>query len=218
MTKFRLRGSGASMSVRSILALVAALLAIPPLAATDSLRCVAGIVRVEDRAADILAACGEPSFRDVFPVAAPTAAALSADAEHWTYNFGPNRLMYVLHLRNGRLADIRSRGHGFRVSRFPRCEPTVLVDGLSKYELLSLCGEPLSRRTLGHVTPLHPGRSTDFGGAHRLQGGHPVAVFRERWVYNLGRHHLLRTLTLDDGVVSDVETGDRGFDPQTPTP
>lgn len=32
--------------------------------------------------------------------------------EEWTYNFGPHRLIHVLHFENGRLVRVQTRGYG----------------------------------------------------------------------------------------------------------
>lgn len=216
MTQFRLSGSGPSMfrrpPIMSLMVLMSGVMLAPPQAMADSMRCDSRIVTVEARAADILAACGEPDFRDVFSYPVPRGAGVLADVEQWTYNFGPNKLLHVLKLRNGRLIRIDRQGYGFRTPVAQRCAPGVLANGLSKYRLLQVCGEPLTRRDVGFITTLKPGRSHRIGGFSSSRGHYPtVTVFRQEWVYNFGSRYLLKVVTLDDGVIADVQNGDRGF-------
>lgn len=181
-------------------------------AATDSMRCGSRIVSVEARAADVLAACGEPAFRDIHSHPGLAVPGELSDVEQWTYNFGRNRLLHVLRLRNGHLVDIRTDGYGFAPGATPRCDPGVLVDGLSKYRLVASCGQPLTRRTIGHVTTLKPRHRHRLGGISTTHGHYAADVFREEWVYNFGSRHFLKVLTLEDGVVADVRNGAHGSD------
>lgn len=188
----------------------------PPAPAGDSMRCGSRIVTVEAHAADILAACGEPDFRDVFSWPPPRVPGELADVEQWTYDFGRNQLLYVLKLRHGRLVSIRTDGYGFASPAPPhgRCQSEDIVEGLSKYRLLATCGEPFTRRALGYVPTLAPRHRHHLGGWSHSHGHVPVEVFREEWVYNFGSSRFLRVVTLDDGVVADVENGARGFSPR----
>lgn len=199
------------MFLRPLLVLIALLLLPGTVAAGDSIRCGSRIVSVEARAAEVLAACGEPSFRDIYSASAPGRPGDIADTEHWTYNFGSNQLIQVLRLRHGRVVDIRTDGYGFPLGT-GRCRPNGIVDGLSKYRLLSTCGEPLTRRDVGLVVALQPRTRFRAGGMSVTRGHVPVEVYREEWVYNFGSRYLLKVVTLEDGVVSDVQNGDRGFD------
>lgn len=180
--------------------------------AADSMRCGSRLVAVEDRAAEILAACGEPDFREVYSYPGAEEANVIGDVEQWTYNFGPNQLLRVLKLRNGRLVDIESDGYGFRPDAAARCDPSALVGGLSKFRLVRTCGEPLTRRNLGYVQTPRPLRGGQAGGYPRPRRTYAVEVYREEWVYNFGSRYLLKIVTIEDGVVSDVQNGDRGFD------
>lgn len=210
MTKFRLSGSGASMFLRPPFLMMWTMVLASPLAAADTMRCGSRVVSVEAHAAEVLSACGTPDFRDVFSHPAAHGPGVLADIEQWTYNFGPNKLLHVLRLRNGRLVRIDREGYGFHRSVTPRCSPGLLVDGLPKYRLLQACGEPLTRRDIGFVPAAshhHPGR------IGRSRSHFPVEVFHQEWVYNFGPRHPLKVVTLGDGTVVDVQNADRGFNP-----
>lgn len=206
------------MSTRPPLALSAvALLTLActlPVRASDSIRCGSRIISVEARAADILAACGEPDFRDVRSYPGPGRPGEIAESEQWTYNFGRNQLLQVMSLRNGRLVNIQTDGYGFPKNGPRSCAPESIVDGQSKYRLLASCGEPLTRRNLGFIQALRPRHQHRYGGFSTSRGSYPVEVYREEWVYNFGSRYFLRVVTLDDGVVSDVQNGERGFNPR----
>lgn len=184
-----------------------------PAQATDSMRCGSRIISVEARAADILAACGAPHYRDVFSYGVRGLPNEIAGSEQWTYNFGSNKLLHVLKLRDGRLIDIETDGYGFPRGQL-RCGPSTIVDGLSKYRLLESCGEPLTRREIGFISALKPRQLQRYGGFSTSRGHYAVEVFREEWVYNFGSRHFLKVVILEDGAVADVRNGDRGFDPR----
>ena len=201
------------MSFRSAVAAIALLLA-PNLWAGDSMRCGQRLITVGDSAAEVLATCGDPSFRDVQSVGGNSAPGVINDAEQWTYNFGPNKLLHVLHMRFGRLSKIETDGYGFHASSPGACGPHSIIEGLSKFELLERCGRPFTQREVGYVTTLRPGRRTRFGGFSQESHHYPVEVFREEWTYNFGSRYFLRIVTLEDSTVARVENGDRGFNPR----
>lgn len=218
MTQVSLSGSSPSMSARPsfallLVALLTGMFCALPAHAADAIRCGSRIISVEARAADILSACGEPDFRDVRSYPGPRDPGEIAESEQWTYNFGSNQLLQVLTLRNGRLVEIETDGYGFAKTGSKYCAPESINHGLSKYRLLTSCGEPLTRRNLGFVQALRPRQQRSYGGLSTSRGYYPVEVYREEWVYNFGTRYFLKVVTIDDGVVSEVENGERGFNP-----
>lgn len=202
-----------SISTRSLCAILALLLGSTAFAGS-SLRCGARIVGEEDLAAELLAACGEPSYRDPFFVQAPNGATV-ADTEIWTYDFGPQQLLQLVTLRNGQISAIDSDGYGFaRQLTPPRCEPRRVVEGLSKYRLVAQCGEPLTRRSENALRAAYRQSEIYRNGldpyAYRHQ--YLTPVYREEWVYNFGSRSPMRRVILEDGRVTNVESIDRGFD------
>ena len=175
--------------------------------AAGSLRCGSRLVSEGDRAADLLAVCGEPDFRDAWGHPQANGNIL-ADTEEWTYNFGSHQLLRVIRLRNGRIIEIGADGYGFPEPRARRCDSGALVEGMSKYRLLIHCGEPLTRKAIGLLRPLAR-RDRSLPPAWR---GSYEAVYREEWVYNFGSRQMMRILTLEDGRIVDVQSGNRGFD------
>jgi hypothetical protein len=197
------------MSMRSGVLLIVLAALVPPASAADSMRCASRIVTVEARAAEVIAACGMPAFRDAYPLPGFDPRGI-AEVEQWTYNFGRNQLLHVLRLRHGRLVDIRTDGYGFAPGSL-RCDANAIVDGLSKYRLLTACGEPLTRREIGRVVSLQPRHRHRHGGFTTSRGHVPIEVWREEWVYNFGPNAFLKVLRIEDGMVTQVENGERGF-------
>ncbi|MGH8460176.1 MAG: DUF2845 domain-containing protein [Stenotrophobium sp.] len=172
--------------------------------ASGSLRCGSRIVSEGDSVAALLAACGEPAYRDVWSL--PNGYDTVAGEEQWYYNFGSNLLLRVIRLRAGRVVDIGSDGYGYNEPPHPPCDPDRIVEGLSKFRLVLACGAPFTRRTIGYVMPY---AADDF---YRY-GGYAGAVFREEWVYNFGPRRYLLVVTLENGRVVDVQNDDsRGSD------
>ncbi len=181
--------------------------------AAGSLRCGSRLVDEEALAAELIAACGQPSFKDAMLVQAPNGSYVS-DLEIWTYDFGPQKLLRLVTLRDGRISNIDSDGYGFPPNITPRCEPSRVVEGLSKYRLVAQCGEPLTKRSESVLKPLYARpeiyRSDERAYAYRNQ--YVTPVYREEWVYNFGSRIPMRRVIFEDGRVTNVENIDRGFD------
>lgn len=180
--------------------------------AAGTLRCDSRIIDEGSLAAETVAACGEPAYRDLWTF--QQGQGYVAEAEEWYYDFGPAKLLRVIKLRHGRVVDIDSDGYGFDKNTAGSCQPAQITPAISKYRLLRLCGEPVQRRAMGVLSPLRS-RST-MSGSHERGRLHReeylVPLFREEWIYNFGSSHLMRVVTLEDGRVKRVESGDRGFD------
>jgi hypothetical protein len=192
-------------------------LLLPHLAgASGSMRCGSRLVSEGMLAAEAVAICGEPDFRDVWPPPAPYGYGALGQIEEWVYNRGSSQLLRVLRVRNGRIERILTEGYGFaQPSRSP-CGQTDIVPGMSKYRLLSRCGEPIARITDYVLYPEPQHRRHGWQYEHPNQRDYYNAVspvFREEWTYNFGSSRLLRIVTLENGRVTDVRSGRRGFNP-----
>lgn len=190
-----------------------------PAAAAGSMRCEGRIIQEGALAAEVLGACGEPVYRDPWTLQSPHTHLLVVDTEEWYYNFGSSQLLRLVKIRNGKVVDIDSDGYGYNDPPRPPCDPLDIVPGLSKFRLILRCGDPVTRKSQSVLAPLNPRGGTDpfYGsvdpGADRYPyNGYLVPVFREEWVYNFGSRYLMRIVTLEDGRVSDVQNGNRGFD------
>lgn len=167
----------------------------------DVMRCDGGVVNTEDRSFDVLRRCGEPSYRDQWDEYLAYHHLPSAHVEVWYYNFGPSRLLHVLRFRNGRLTSIDTDGYGFR-SGSRDCSPGHITEGMSQFALLSRCGQPDASE-----------RRLELRSLPRQHGHHtyPVTVRVDEWLYNFGPSSFIRIVTLVNGRVDRIETGDRGY-------
>ncbi len=106
------------MLLRTLPILLILLFAVPSASAVG-LRCSGGLVSRGDHMVEVLAACGEPLFRDK-AVAYPSRMReydgrpfveylpLAVVTEEWVYEFGPHRFRQLLRFRNNRLASIET--------------------------------------------------------------------------------------------------------------
>ncbi|MES1930510.1 hypothetical protein SADO_14709 [Salinisphaera dokdonensis CL-ES53] len=174
----------------------------------DSLRCGGALVQVGDTAAAVRNDCGAPDFVDPWIAGNGVAYGQAFAMEEWTYNRGPSRLLQILVFRDGTLKRIREDGYGFIESRgSPACRPSDIGRGMSKYRLLQACGEPI-QKSGGFVYSTRQRAGTHD---YRLRRG-LVPVYRERWVFNFGGNRLLREVTLENAIVVETDTLERGFD------
>ncbi len=179
-----------------------------PVLADDSLRCGGALIQTGDSASAVGQACGEPDFVDPWVAGSGTPYGRPLSMEAWTYNRGPNRLLQILVFRDGELKRITSRGYGFHEPRSAGdCEPLDIVVGMSKYELKHRCGRPEQKS--GYF--VYSSRRRSGGRTIYLRRG-VVPVFREERLYNFGGNRLLREVTLENAVVVEVDTTERGFD------
>jgi hypothetical protein len=177
--------------------------------AADTLRCGSRLVGIETPQAEVQALCGAPSYRDHRIESRSRYGNTYDEADIWYYNDGPNQLIRVLIFRDGKLAEIHSDGYGFAPRSARTCRPSDIVTGMSKYRLVMTCGEPLSKQAMNITAPLLVGPQPGLprGAAYS------VPVYREEWVYNFGSNYFLHTVVIENGVVTEIHTGERGFDP-----
>lgn len=174
------------------------------------MRCGARLVAVEALAPAVVAVCGEPSYRDRREPLDPTAG---LPDEVWYYDRGPNQLIRVLSFRDQRLERIEEDGYGFSGGSEGRCSPTTMQEGISKYRLLRMCGEPVSKRVESGLTSYPPSQVyRDRSGRLVYGGGYLAPVYRETWIYNFGPSRFLRRVTLENGVLARWEDeNQRGY-------
>ncbi len=167
-----------------------------------ALRCGSRAISTGAHITEVLDACGEPSYRDQWQVFYPylLSHGLPGGRETWYYNFGPSRLLYVLEFQRGRLQEEGTDGYGFHPPSEAGCEPLALAAGLSKYRLLEFCGEPQYKQGYATLRPQF---------VSGVLVGH-IQVLREEWFYDFGSRRLRRIVIVENGVVSDVQTGSYG--------
>lgn len=170
-------------------------------ATADVMRCEGQVINTGDRSFDVLRKCGEPGFRDEWDEYLYQHSHPVAHHEQWFYNFGPSRLVHVLSFRNGQLTRIDTDGYGFDEAG-GHCRPGDIFSSMTQYRLLATCGEPASRERRYELRsfPRQDGRRT-----------YPITVRVDEWIYNFGPGNFIRIVTLINGRVDQIETGDRGY-------
>lgn len=170
-------------------------------AAADVMRCDGQVIKTGDRSFDVQRKCGEPTYRDEWDEYLYDHGYPVAHTEQWYYNFGPSRLVHVLAFRNGQLTRIDTDGYGFDRAGGD-CRAGDIFTGMSQYTLLASCGNPDSseRRYELRSFPRQDGRRT-----------YPMTVRVDEWIYNFGPSSFIRIVTLINGRVDEIETGDRGY-------
>jgi hypothetical protein len=167
----------------------------------DALHCDNGIVDEDDRQFDVLRKCGEPDFVDRWFEGLAFGYPFGIEVEEWYYEFGPNRLVRVLRFRNDQLVDVDTGGYSFGDEVRGNCQPQDIEPGLSKFELIVLCGQPDARESWTEF------RSDRLGDVFT----YPVTVRVDEWIYSFGSNQFIRYVTLVNGRITKVETGEHGY-------
>jgi hypothetical protein len=97
-----------------------------------------------------------------------------------------------------------------------RCGTKVVSIGDTKAEVINKCGEPddvqvweVERgRKRYYKSPETPDTTRGTSGKSYSSKVHVVV---EEWLYNRGRHKFLRFLRFENGRLTKIEIGDRGF-------
>jgi hypothetical protein len=165
--------------------------------------CGAGNVQADTSAAQVLSSCGEPQYRDAWGATEAAKGPDLAAVEEWYYNTGTGRDVQVLRFLNGQLIEVHADGNGFRPERSAQaCSGTRIGPGLSKYRLVSACGEPITRQAYivdpSYITPNAPVLSQ--GNAMIVgQSQNAKPSYREELGFRIDG--AVRTVTLENGRI-----------------
>ena len=77
-------------------------------------------------------------------------------------------------------------------SRGIRCGSDLVSPGYLKYEVLQICGEPISREMVGEVEIFDTDRLYDRRYSRYQSRGSRVILYIEEWIYDKGSLFLLR--------------------------
>ncbi len=69
-------------------------------------------ISLGDRKLEVLAKCGEPAESADNSGGDVSGWSASVRSDEWTYNFGPDRFLYFVKFRRGKVSDIRTGGYG----------------------------------------------------------------------------------------------------------
>ncbi len=90
----------------------------------QALRCGTGIVGVGDSTLKLIRTCGQPTMREHFQDPVPNRVYnpntgtyytefQPSSYDVWTYNFGPNRFIQRITIKNGKIDRIEGQGYGY---------------------------------------------------------------------------------------------------------
>jgi hypothetical protein len=79
-----------------------------------------------------------------------------------------------------------------------RCGSDLITVGESSVRALAKCGEPYAREPLIRTEVDKRGVSVQF-------------QYAERWTYNFGPANFMQLVTVNNGQITDIEMGGRGF-------
>lgn len=83
--------------------------------------CSEQIVSIGDSKSDVLAKCGDPTWKDARQeefkerLDSGLMRNVFVTIDEWTYNLGPNRFVRIFTFRNGKLVDIKPGGYGYEM-------------------------------------------------------------------------------------------------------
>jgi hypothetical protein len=89
-----------------------------------------------------------------------------------------------------------------------RCGSTFVMEGASKYEVLSKCGEPNMKEVVGAT-----GGGVLQGRGHKRRHSHndsSASLVIEEWTYDKGPTDFVYTLVFEGSRLSAVKRGSRG--------
>lgn len=179
------------------LMLLPGLVALPG-AASGAFRCGSSLVDVGDWPVEVEERCGAPDYVATYPTATVPGVGVVGDVEHWYYNPGPQGFIRRLEFRDGKLVREQSLGYGFAGDSAGDCSPARLQSGVSEFEMVAYCGEPVSRRVTWEVV----GHGSKVSGYYRPSTLVPV----EEWMYETGKTQFRRIVKLRNGRIVQVET------------
>ena len=171
-------------------------------------QCEGGIVQPGDLEYHVTARCGQPFWVDrwleeeVFGPDQPIETRQTFEVQEWFFNLGPNRLIRRLRIRNGQLVDIEELGYGESPNRRQRsCSPNSFLPGLTTGEIILRCGPP-------------DWQDRQFGAQVLRNTGvfeRATLLNIQTWLYDFGRNRFTRILRFENGVLTNVDVGDKGL-------
>ncbi|EDN66649.1 conserved hypothetical protein, membrane or secreted [Beggiatoa sp. PS] len=198
--------------MKKILVSLTFLLTFLPFQTIYAFRCQGKLVSIKDTKSDVLMKCGEPTFKDQWfkeiltQIDVITGQKKTITIDIWLYNLGARRLTQLLQFENNKLTRIDNKEYGYK-NRDPRHCLTMgdkISKGDTKPEILMKCGEP------NHKTQYQ----TEQIIMATIQKNHKYPVILntqfDEWTYNLGSTYYSRTLLFEEGILIEVNLGERG--------
>ncbi len=172
-------------------------------------RCSGRIISEGMKKPEVLHLCGEPDWRDTFQI--EKFARYSHDdwhktytsVEDWLYNPGPTGLIRILRFEDSELERIRTAGYGYieNTRAGQSLDLNEVSEGDTKPEVIADWGPPDETDTYMEERIFRKYRGKVM----------TVQIQVSDWTYNPGPTGLLRHLRFENGKLTDIETGERGY-------
>ena len=93
-----------------------------------------------------------------------------------------------------------------------RCKSRIIQDGMHEAEVIRLCGEPVSVRSLGYVVRSYPvGRGTAEWRRRGIYGHYLQEVLATEMLFNFGPRKLMRRVVFEGGILTSISTMGYGY-------
>ena len=95
-----------------------------------------------------------------------------------------------------------------------RCGNKLVKDGMHEAEVIAICGEPSSVRSLGYVLRyIDPVRDNIGSATYTVYHGYGARqeLLVTEMLYNFGPHKLIRILRFEGGRLTSIETAGYGY-------
>jgi len=179
------------------------------LAATAfGLPCKGQIVNIGETMHEVAAKCGDTALKETSTIKVEetdeegTSTIDTSIIDVWIYDAGPEELLQSYRFKNGKLAEIGSKGYGtFRDFLIDTCRNgESLKIGDNTVETYLKCGEPLAKE------------KRDDKIVESESKGKPLRTFIPvvEWTYRYGRDLPGYTVTFENGVATKIRTREFG--------
>jgi hypothetical protein len=198
--------------MKNLLMSLTLLLTLLPFQTIYAFRCQGKLVSIGDTKSDVLMKCGEPTFKDqrrqqyLTQVDVVTVYQDTITVDLWLYNLGSHRFTRLLQFKDNKLTHIDTSEYGYNNSDPQHCLTmgNKIHKGDTKPEVLMKCGEPIHKEQ-------YQKQRIIMRTLHGYQK-YPVTIHIpfDEWTYNFGPTRYSRTLLFEEGVLIEVNLGERG--------
>jgi len=95
-----------------------------------------------------------------------------------------------------------------------RCGSRLIKEGMLESQVIGLCGEPVSSRSLGYVLRPYiikrPAGSSSLSGTRHLYAGFHEELLVKEMLFNFGPQKLMRLIRFEGGRLVSIETAGYG--------
>jgi hypothetical protein len=198
------------MKIESLVIALSIIALLPGAGVSSGYHCEGKIISVGDTSGELIMKCGEPDWKQSYTeeiietLDKDNKRNIHITVEEWTYNLGPQRFMRIFKLKNGKVVDMWLGDYGYAeegINQF-QCGAQSVSVGDSAAEVVAKCGEPAWKDEREEIIR----EQLDDDTVRK------VYITVEDWTYNFGPNQFLRVFTFRNGKVTDIRTGEYGYE------